>query len=288
TVTYEIQDPEEIRYFETERTMSKYGKIRAIVVEKGTGSSRKRMAIYTNGGEDEISSERVVQLICRRWGQENFIKELLLKHFINYSPGYVKEWLEEQPMVDNPEVKELKKKKAGLVSMLNKLKVQLADKLLKDAEQDGSWEVIKSSEILLRADIARIDNDILLLSHERDGLPAEVPFDQAHKGKRLLKFNYEKKRFLDCIKIYTYDMEKKMCRLLLNHYGKEKEILPALSMIVRRGGHMKLEHGTLEVVLRRFKNRRIDYAARHLCEDINTMHPVTLDSYHLPIRFSVT
>lgn len=172
--------------------------------------------------------------------------------------------------------------------MLNKLKVQLADKLLKDAEQDGSSEVSKSSEILLRADIARIDNDILFVSHERDGLPAKAPFDQAHKGKRLLKFNYEKKRFLDCIKIYTYNMEKKMCRLLLNHYGKEKEILPALSMIVRRGGHMKLEHGTLEVVLRRFKNRRIDYAARHLCEDINTMHPVTLDSYHLPIRFSVT
>jgi len=109
-VNYEIQRPGKIKYFETERTMSKYGKIRAIVVERK--SDKKRMAIYTNGSKDEISSERVVQLICRRWGEENFIKELLMKHFINYSPGYVKEYLEEQPEVDNPMVKKLKKEKS--------------------------------------------------------------------------------------------------------------------------------------------------------------------------------
>ena len=43
-----------------------------------------------------------MQLICRRWGEENAIKELLHKHLINYTPGYVLEELEEQPLVDNP------------------------------------------------------------------------------------------------------------------------------------------------------------------------------------------
>ncbi len=78
-----------------------------------------------------------------------------------------------------------------------------------------------------------------------------------------------------------------MCRLLLNYYDKPKEILPALSMIVERGGYVKLEKGILKIMLRRFKNREIDYAARHLCEDINMMHPVTLDKHRLPIHFSV-
>ena len=41
------------------------------------------------------------------------------KHLINYTPGYVLEELEEQPLVDNPEVRELKKQRAGLVSELN-------------------------------------------------------------------------------------------------------------------------------------------------------------------------
>ena len=70
-VTYEIQEPEEIKYFETEKVMNKYGKIRAIVIE--SGRDKRRAAIYTNDGKME--AERIIQLICRRWGQENLSKE---------------------------------------------------------------------------------------------------------------------------------------------------------------------------------------------------------------------
>jgi len=59
-------------------------------------------AFYT----EELGAERVVRLMCRRWGEENQIKELLLKHMINYMPGYVTEGLDEQPWVENPKVKE--------------------------------------------------------------------------------------------------------------------------------------------------------------------------------------
>ena len=75
--------------------------------------------------------------------------------------------------------------------------------------------------------------------------------------------------------------------MLLKHYDWEKEVWPAVSMIVERGGFVKLEEGRLQVTLRRFKDREIDYAARHLCEDLNRMSPVTLDRYQLPIRYQV-
>jgi len=78
-----------------------------------------------------------------------------------------------------------------------------------------------------------------------------------------------------------------MCRLLLKHYDWQKEVVPALAMIVERTGYVKLEGGQLEVTLRRFTDREIDYAARHLCEDLNRMQPATLDKYQLPIRFHV-
>lgn len=284
-VSYEIQKEKRLKYFETERRMSKYGKIRAVVIERP--SDGKRMAIYTNGSSDEISSERVVQLICRRWGQENLIKELLGKHFINYMPGYVRESMKEQPLVDNPQVKRLKAKRATLRSELHKLKVQLADKVLKGANEQNRWEEIKRKEIRLLEEIVRRENDILFLDQEVERLPAKIPFDQAHRGRRLGKLNYEKKRFLDCIKIYAYNTQKSMCRLLLDHYDKEKELLPALSMIVKRGGSLKLQGGQLRVRLQRFKNLEIDYAARGLCEELNKINPVTLDKYQLPIRFEV-
>ena len=236
-VAYDIQEAEEVRYFETKRTMSKYGNIRSIVIE--SCEDRKRAAIYTNGDEDEIDSDTVIQLICRRWGEENKIKELMIKHFINYTPGYVKERMAEQPLVDNPKVKKLKKEKAKTTSELHKLKVKLTDKLLAEAKDGMNWEEIKRNQIELLADIVTGNTEIFFLDQELDKLPKKVPFDRAHDGKKLLKLNFEKKRFLDCIKVFSCNMQQQMCKILLNYYDKKKEIMPALAMIVNRGGYIK-------------------------------------------------
>ena len=284
-VKYDIQEAEEVKYFKTERMMSKYGKIRTIVIE--SGDDRKRMAIYTNGDEDEIDSDTVIQLICRRWGEENKIKELMIKHLINYTPGYVKEHMAEQPLVDNPKVKKLKKEKAKITSELHKLKVKLTDKLLAEVKDAMNWEEIKKNQIELLADIVTGNTEIFFLDQELDKLPKKVPFDRAHGGKKLLNLNFEKKRFLDCIKVFSCNMQQQMCRILLDYYDKKKEIMPALAMILNRGGYIKLEHDSLKVRLRRFKNQEIDYAARRLCEELNAMAPRTLDKFQLPIHYEV-
>ena len=282
-VTYEIRKAEAIPYLETTRTMNKYGKIRAVVIQ--SGRDKKRAAIYTNGTAEELGAERIVQLICRRWGEENAIKELLHKHLINYTPGYVWEELEEQPLVDNPEFRELKKQRAGLVSELNRLKIELADHLLAPPGKKRRTPSRSQKEVL--DDITVVEGQILLVNDRLDKLPSEVRFDEAHAGEKLLKLNHEKKRFLDCIKVFVYNSKAEMCRLLLKHYDRPKEVIPALAMIVERTGYVKLEGGRLEVTLRRFTDREIDYAARHLCEDLNRMQPVTSDKFHLPIRYHV-
>jgi transposase len=282
-VTYEIRKAEAIPYLETTRTMSKYGKIRAVVIQNG--EDKKRAAIYTNGASEEIGAERIVQLICRRWGEENAIKELLHKHLINYTPGYVLEELAEQPLVDNPEVRELKKQRAGLVSELNRLKIELADHLLPPATSKRRATSRSRKEVL--DEITVVESKILLTDQQLDKLPSEIRFDEAHAGEKLLKLNHEKKRFLDGIKVFACNVKAEMCRLLLKHYDWEKEIVPALAMIVERAGYVKLEGGRLEVTLRRFVNREIDYAARHLCEDLNRMQPVTLDKFHFPVHYRV-
>jgi len=284
-LTHQIQESEEIRYLETERAMSKYGKIRAIVIQ--SGEDKQRSAIYTNGSQEEIGAERSVQLICGRWGEENAIKELLHKHLINYTPGYVMEELEKQPLVTNPEVTKLKQKRAGLVSELNRLKVDLANHVLKkrDKKQKRRRPARSRAEVL--ADITVTESAILLTDQELAQFSSEVPFDEAHRGEKLLRLNHEKKRFLDSIKVFVCNLRAEVGRMLLKHYDWKKEIWPAVSMIVERGGFVKLEEGQLQVTLRRFKDREIDYAARHLCEDLNAMSPVTLDRFHFPIRYQI-
>jgi len=92
---------------------------------------------------------------------------------------------------------------------------------------------------------------------------------------------------MDCIKVFGYNMEKQLCAILFPYYPRSKEVYPALSMIVRRGGYVKLVGGRLRVQLRRFQNREIDYAARHLCEEVNGMKPITVDKYRFPLCFEV-
>ena len=282
-VTYEIRKAEAIPYLETTRTMSKYGKIRAVVIQ--SGRDKKRAAIYTNGTAEELGAERIVQLICRRWGEENAIKELLHKHLINYTPGYFLEELDEQPLVENPGFREVKKQRAGLVSELNRLKIELADHLLEPPTKKRGTPSRSQKEV--RDEITVIEGQILLVDEQLEKLPSEVRFDEAHAGEKLLRLNHEKKRFLDCIKVFVCNSKAEMCRLLLKHYDRPKEVIPALAMIVERTGYVKLEGGRLEVTLRRFTDREIDYAARHLCEDLNRMQPLTLDKFHLPIRYHV-
>jgi transposase len=187
-VKYEIQSSKKIKYFETKRTMSKFGVIRAIVIQ--SGRMKKRSVIYTNAKDNEIDCERIIALLCRRWGEENLIKELLLKHLINYSPGYVFEELEEQPLVDNPQIKRLKKEKAGQATKLHKLKLQLADWILKQPDK-AAFEDLKESKIQLLADITKVDNEILLLNQQIDETPKKIRFDQAKDGEKLLQLNYE-------------------------------------------------------------------------------------------------
>jgi hypothetical protein len=103
---------------------------------------------------------------------------------------------------------------------------------------------------------------------------------------RLLRLP-EKERFLDGIKVFVCNLRAEMGRMLLEHDDRKKEVWPAVSMIVEVGGLVKLEEGRLQVTLRRFKDREIDYAARHLCQDLNRMSPVTLDRYQFPIRYEV-
>ena len=288
TVKYEIQKSEEIKYFETERTVSKYGKIRAIVIQ--SGRKKYRTAIYTNATSQELSAETIIQLICRRWGQENVNKALKINHYIDYYPGkglWESEEIEEQPMVDNPALREIKQRKSNLVSQLHGLELKLAKKILKDAKDETNWKEIKIAENETLANIAVLNKQITMIDLEIEKLPKEIKYEEARGGRKLFKLDYEKKRFLDCIKVFAYHMQKKMCEILLNYYDNKKEIYPALDMIVRRGANVRVERGKLIVRLKRLKDPEIDYAARCLCEYLNKTNPVTLDRFNLPVYYEV-
>ena len=139
-------------------------------------------------------------------------------------------------MVKNPKLKELKRQKANVVSQLNGLRIKFAQKVFGKAKDDASWKEMKETNKELCIEMDSLQARVTLLDLEIEKFPKEVRFDEAHDGKELVELDYEKKRFLDCIKVFTYMMEKKMCSILSKYYDDPKDIYVILSMIVRRGG----------------------------------------------------
>ncbi len=77
----------------------------------------------------------------------------------------------------------------------------------------------------------------------------------------------------------------------MRHYRKLSEKITIeddkASYDSERGGYIKFEHGSLKVTLKRFKNHEINYAAGHLCEQLNSMNPQTLDRFKLPMKYEI-
>ena len=78
-----------------------------------------------------------------------------------------------------------------------------------------------------------------------------------------------------------------MCSILSKYYDDPKDVYVILSMIVRRGGEIKLEGGRIRVRLKGFRDTKVDFAARRLCEELNHMQPRTLDKHRFPIHYEV-
>lgn len=282
-VDYELQESEEIKYFEAEdRVMRKYGKVRTIVIQSGT--KKKQSAIYTNNRE--LPAEIIIRLICRRWGQETLFKTLKLDHRIDYFPGYEPEVLEEQPLVDNPQVTKLKQKKATLGAKEYRLKAEIGKEILASWGKI-KWRDLKKKQKEVLRELVLIDSKKFTIQHKMDKLPKKVRYDEAHNGAKLVEFDYEKKRFLDSIKIFSYTIQKKMCEILSKYYLDPRDIWPTLGMIVQRGADIKLEDDILTVKLKNFTNEAVEHAARHLCGELNGMAPVTLDKFAFQLRYEV-
>jgi len=114
------------------------------------------------------------------------------------------------------------------------------------------------SRVEVLADITVTERAILLTDQELAQFSSEVPFDEAQRGEKLLRLHHEKKRFLDSSKVFVCHLRAEVGRRRLKHYDGKKEVWPAVSLSVERGGFVKLEEGQLQVTLRRFKDREID------------------------------
>lgn len=87
---------------------------------------------------------------------------------------------------------------------MGRRKSKFGHDVIEEMAKGKNWRTIKKKYLPAIVDIESINSKITLLNLEIDKHPEEVRFDEAH-GKKLVELNYERKRFLDCIKVFTYN-----------------------------------------------------------------------------------
>lgn len=228
------------------------------------------VAIYTSNHQKPAPD--IAAYMLSRWGEsENFFKEIMSLYNFNYHPGYDLKELEEQPLVDNPEVKTIKKTIKGIKQKMGQLAL---------AKQETE------SKIKIRKDI-RLENKLNNLQKEIDNynkeleafhgtlkeMPDKVSIIEVLRGRPMNKAELEKKKIYDLIQMIAFHSREHLVSLFCSCYDDPRDVKQILTKITKLAGYVKLAGKTLVVLLDWVEDKKHRKAAIKFCHLINSMSP---------------
>jgi len=229
-------------------------------------STGKRLGIYTNNTTRPAYDIGFYML--HRWGDsENFYKEMMARFNLDYHPGYDIRELENQPLVENPDIALTRK----AIQLLGKeVKEQEQEILLIEAKltqrQDG--RLVKKLD-RLRAELEEKRNDIAQFEQKLGSLPDKVPITDLLRGKPMSRSDLEKKKLYDLMQFMAFHSRERLVEVFRNCYDDHRDIKKVVDMITTKGGYLKLVGQTLMVILDWIEYGKHREAAEHLCRLLN-------------------
>lgn len=258
-----------------------YGWARAVIIlDRQTGT---RHALITN--DKQRPAAELVRLLLLRWGQENFFKRMRAEKALDYTPGYSFAPAATAPQVDNPQLKVLRAQKNALKAEIARCQGALGGRLLRRKRNTISLDTYKDQQAKLVRRLASLEHERQRLSAELKALPKKVPLSQTLPAP-LEQCNFERKRFVDELKLVAYHVEEQLLASLTQHYtGKDSRAV--LHQILHRGATLQLVDETLYVRLKPFDRPAVQRAAEALCAALNAKTPRTLDKFRFRVVYAV-
>lgn len=240
--------------------------LRLVVIEDV--DSKKRLGIYTNNKEKRPSD--IAYYMLSRWGDsENLYKELMAKFNLNYHPGYDIDALQDQPLVDNPDIVLIKE----AIDILETEIVQLSQ-----SQQDIQNRLNKRRDKRLNKKLSKVVKELAEKKHDKinfekklKSLPDKVSIVELLKGKPMSRCDLEKKKLYDLMQFMVLHSYERLEELFKPYYKDKRDIKPVLRMITQQAGFLKLIGDTLIVLVDRIELKKYRLPAEQLCHQLNRM-----------------
>jgi len=257
--------------------------LRMVVIENI--QSAKRVAIYTNNTDKPLYD--IAYYMLNRWGDsENIFKEMMARFNLNYHPGYDIKELENQPLVDNPDIALIKKAIRILHKEVEEMQKEILLTEAKDKQRQDKRRQRKLAK--LKASIAEKETDIIGFEDKLSQLPEKVSIMDILKGKPMSRCDLEKKKLYDLMQFMAYNSRERLVELFRDCYDDHRDIKQVLDMITRRAGYIKLVGQTLIVILDWIENKKHRQAAVRFCRLLNRKGIKLMGRLKLKLAFYVS
>jgi len=226
----------------------------------------KRVGIYTNNTSRPFYD--IAYYMLQRWGDsENFFKEMMARFNLNYHPGYDIKELEQQPLIENPDIPLTKKAIRMLKKEVDELEREILIAQGKLARRKDKRLDDKIPE--LRTEIGEKRNDIAQFEDKLYTLPDKISVLDLLNGKAMSRSDLEKKKLYDLMQFMAFHSRERLVEIFRHCYDDHRDIKPVLDMITTRAGYVKLIGKTLFVILDWIENKKHRKAAEYFCRLLN-------------------
>lgn len=178
---------------------------------------------------------------------------------LNYHPGYDIEELENQPLVDNPDIPLIKKAITALNQDIKDVQKEIDLIEPKLAVRHDKRRVAKLTR--LQNELEENKNEKQQFESKLAALPDKVSIVELLKGRAMNRCDLEKKKLYDLIQIMAFHSRERLAEIFKECYDDHRDVKQVLEMITRQAGYVKLIGGTLVVILDRIERRKHREAA---------------------------
>ena len=243
------------------------------------------VAIYTS--DQERPAGDIAYYMLHRWGEsENFFKQIMSLYNFNYHPGYDIKELEEQPLVDNPEVKTIRRTIKGIKQKLGKLvfeKQQTENKLNNRKDIRLNRKLDK-----LQTEIDEFNQELANFTEKLKEIPEKLSIIELLQGKPMNKADLEKKKIYDLIQMIAFHSREHLTEIFRSCYEDARDVKQILTKITKLPGYVKLIGHTLFVLLDWIEDKKHREAAVKFCHLVNSMAPKLKGRMDLNLFFRIS
>jgi len=256
--------------------------VRLVVLKNA--ETGKHLGVYTNNKSK--SAHDIAYYMLQRWGKsENVYKDLMATFNLNYHPGYDIKELEQQPLVDNPEVALIQKAIKVLKREAQAIQEEILLTEAKLVKRQDKRNVEKLSG--LETSLAEKHNDVTEFQQKISTLPEKVSIIEILQGRPMFRCDLEKKKLYDLMQFMAYHSRERLVELFQECYDDRRDIKKVLQMITRRSGLVRLVGQTLIVMLEWIENGKYREAAKTLFRKLNQMNIRMIGPLNLRLSFHV-